>query len=110
MYSASRGFASRCIPPPFIRSGSALEGSGVSGIDVQDVTCRLGGALGGEEGDGFGDVLRIHAALEEAALAVHRLQPLRRRPVLPGPLLGPFALPDARAAQHRIRIDDIDTD
>ena len=79
--------------------GSAREGLGVAGVDVEDVAGRLGGAVGGEEGHRLGDVLRQHLALQQAALAVVRLQRLAGIDAVGvGALLAPVAVPYARAA------------
>src|SRR6188474_565466 len=82
--------------------------AGIAGVDVHDIARRLGGTLRGEECHGFGHIFRVHAALEQAALAIYRLEFVDALLILGGTLLRPFALPDSRPAQHRVRIDDID--
>src|SRR5271167_1838392 len=57
-------------------SGLPREGLGVAGVDVEDVAGRFGSAVGGQERHRLGHVLRQHLALEQAAVAVVRLQRL----------------------------------
>src|ERR1700741_3971120 len=88
----------------------ARERAGIAGIDVHDIARRFRGTLGSEECHRFGDVFRINAALEQAAVPVDRFELIDALLVLRGALLRPLALPDARAAQDGVRIDDIDAD
>src|SRR6188508_3058108 len=89
---------------------STRERAGIAGIDVHDIARRLRGTLGGEECHGLRHVFGIYAALEQAALAIHRFQLVDALLVLRGALLRPFALPDARATKHGVRIHDVHAD
>src|SRR5688572_18132858 len=88
-------------------SSLSCESAGVAGIDVHDVARRLGGTLGSEECHGLGHILRINAALEQAALAVDSLEIVDAGLVLRSALCRPFALPDARTAQYGVRVDHV---
>src|SRR5262245_32099270 len=89
---------------------SARDRRQMSGVDVQDVARRLRPHLRGEERDGLGDVLRIHALLQQAALPVELLDLVLRDLVAGGALGAPRSAPDARTLDHRIGIDDVDAD
>src|SRR4051812_29809699 len=90
------------IRSPFERQLSATaqhpltrERARVTGIDIDDVARGFRRPIGREIRNGFGDVLWINAALQQAALTIHRLEFIGRRLVLLCTLLCPFALPDA---------------
>src|SRR6188768_2418081 len=86
---------------------SPRKGGGITGVDVDDVACRLRGPIGSKESYSFGDFFRIDAALEQAALAIDSFELVRGGLVLVCALLRPFALPDARATQHGVRVNDV---
>ncbi len=88
--------------PPYRVNAAAL-----TGVDVDDIPSRLRRALGREESHRLGHVFRKHAALQQAALAIDRLELVGAGLVLLGALLGPFALPDTGAAQDSVRVHDI---
>ncbi len=63
-----------------------------------------------KKADRLGDVLGIDAALQQAALAVVLLERFLVDAVGRRALLAPLARPDARAAQHRVGVDDVAAD
>nr|GEU28680.1 hypothetical protein [Tanacetum cinerariifolium] len=82
----------------------------VARVDVQDITSTLGRFGAGQEVHGFGDVLGQHAQFEHAAVAVERFDVVGLDLVGLGALLLPLAVPDARTADHGVRIDHVDAD
>src|SRR5687768_9487954 len=90
-----------------IRAWSARKRGHVPGVDVDQVARRLGGALGGEEEDRFGDVLGVHAAAEQAAGAVVGFELLLLDAVGARAFGAPLARPDAGALQDGVGIDDV---
>src|SRR3954454_17520578 len=86
----------------------AREAGGVAGIYIEEVARRFRGEIRGEEVDGLRDVFGIDRALEERALAIEVLELVFLDPVRLSALLAPFALPNLRSAQNRIRVHDVD--
>src|SRR5450830_61409 len=88
----------------------ACEGSGIAGINVENVASTFGRFFADEKIHRFRNVFRQYAAFEQAALAVEFFNIVRIDLVGSGALLLPFAIPNAGAANDSIRIDDIDAD
>ena len=82
----------------------------VAGVDVDDVAGRLRRRVGSEEVGRLGDILRKDRQLQQRALPIDLLQLVDRHLVRLGALVAPLALPDLRAAQHRVGIDAVDAD
>src|SRR6266478_1772557 len=91
-------------------AASAGERHSVAGVDVEDVAGGLARRLGSEEVDALGHVLREHAALKQAALAVELLDVAGADLVRGRALLPPRSRPDPGAADDSVRVDHVDAD
>src|SRR6266700_3123083 len=77
-------------------------------IDVEDIAGALHRACRrGEERHSLGDILRQDVDSQRRALAVHLLQLIGCHAVCCRTSLSPRAVPDARAGQHRVRVDGV---
>src|SRR5258705_4522353 len=95
--------------PPVGCTSAWIRGRGAA-VDVDDVPGRLLGTGAGKERNRFGDVLSVDLDFQHASLAVER------RKVVLAHLVGdrargfPIGGPDARAFDHRVRVDGVDAD
>src|SRR3954468_3659104 len=84
---------------------------GNAAVDVQHVAGALSGApVGREVQDRRGDVLGQDVDPEGRPLAVVLLELVGLYPIVGGALLAPRGVPDARALEHRVRVDGVDAD